>query len=74
VIGDVRVLGGFFISLPGKTVEAFEAADVRFCNDAILVTAARSLPIRAGRQFGASIQFGRHPREKTMNWQIKISG
>ena len=59
VIGDVRDAGGFFVNLPGRTVEAFEAAGARFYNDAILVTAVGSLPIRAGRQFTASRKLGR---------------
>ena len=59
VIGDVRDAGGFFVNLPGRTVEAFEAAGARFYNDAILVTAVGSLPIRAGRQFEASRKLGR---------------
>lgn len=59
VIGDVRDRNGFFVNLPGRTVEAFEAAGARFYNDAILVTAVGSLPIRAGRQFTASRKLGR---------------
>jgi hypothetical protein len=59
VIGDVRDVGGFFVNLPGRTVEAFEAAGAKFYNDAILVTAVGSLPIRVGRQFTASRKLGR---------------
>ncbi len=59
VIGDVRDAGGSFVNLPGKTVEAFEAAGARLYNDAILVTAVGSLPIRAGRQCEASRKLGR---------------
>ena len=59
VIGGVRDAGGFFVNLPGRTVDAFEAAGARFYNDAILVTAVGSLPIRAGRQFTASRKLGR---------------
>jgi hypothetical protein len=59
VIGDVRDAKGFFVNLPGHTVEAFEAAGARFYNDAILATAVGSLPIRAGRQFEASRKLGR---------------
>lgn len=59
VIGDVRDEGGFFVNLPGLTVEAFEAAGARFYNDAILVTAVGSLPIRVGRQFTAARKLGR---------------
>lgn len=59
VIGDVRDAEGFFVNLPGLTVEAFEAAGARFYNDAILVTAVGSLPIRVGRQFTAARKLGR---------------
>ncbi|MDX5357464.1 MAG: hypothetical protein LPK12_06965 [Rhodobacterales bacterium] len=45
--------------VPGLTVEAFEAAGARFYNDAILVTAVGSLPIRVGRQFTAARKLGR---------------
>jgi hypothetical protein len=59
VVGDVRDDDGGYVNLPGRTVEAFEAAHARFYNDAILVTAVGSLPIRAGRQFTASRKLGR---------------
>jgi DNA modification methylase len=59
VVGDVRDEDGCFVNLPGRTVEAFEAAGARFYNDAILVTAVGSLPVRAGRQFVASRKLGR---------------
>jgi DNA modification methylase len=59
VVGDVRDADGFYINLPGRTVEAFERAGARYYNDAILVTAVGSLPIRAGRQFVASRKLGR---------------
>jgi DNA modification methylase len=59
VIGDVRDGDGCYVNLPGRTVEAFEAAGARFYNDAILVTAVGSLPVRVGRQFEASRKLGR---------------
>jgi len=59
VIGDVRDARGIFANLPGRTIELFEAAGARFYNDAILVTAVGSLPIRVGRQFEASRKLGR---------------
>lgn len=59
VIGDVRDDAGCFVNLPGRTIEAFEAAGARFYNDAILVTAVGSLPVRVGRQFVASRKLGR---------------
>lgn len=59
VIGDVRDECGCYVNLPGRTVDAFEAAGTRLYNEAILVTAVGSLPIRAGKQFAASRKLGR---------------
>lgn len=59
VIGDVRDAHGCYVNLPGRTIEAFEAAGARLYNEAILVTAVGSLPIRAGKQFAASRKLGR---------------
>lgn len=59
VVGDVRDTQGFYVNLPGRTVEAFEAAGARYYNEAILVTAVGSLPIRTGRQFTAARKLGR---------------
>jgi hypothetical protein len=58
VVGDVRDADGCYLSFPQHTIEAFEAAGLRLYNDAILVTAAGSLPIRAGRQFAAGRKLG----------------
>lgn len=58
VVGDVRDAAGCFRNFPGATIDAFEAAGLRLYNDAILVTAAGSLPIRAGKQFTASRKLG----------------
>ncbi len=59
VIGDVRDDHGCYVSLPGRTIDAFEAAGARLYNDAILVTAVGSLPIRVARQFEISRKLGR---------------
>jgi len=59
VVGDVRDDDGCYVNLPGRTVEAFEAAGARFYNDGILVTAVGSLPVRVGRQFEVSRKLGR---------------
>jgi hypothetical protein len=59
VIGDVRDEHGCYVNLPGKTVDAFEAAGARLYNDAVLVTAVGSLPIRVARQFEVSRKLGR---------------
>lgn len=58
VVGDVRGKDGCYLSFPQATIEAFTAAGLKLYNDAILVTAAGSLPIRAGRQFQVSRKLG----------------
>jgi len=59
VVGDVRDRKGFYRNFPGHTVEAFEAAGLHLYNEAILVTAVGSLPIRAGKQFAATRKLGK---------------
>lgn len=59
VVGDVRGKDGCYYNFVGDTVEAFRAAGLGYYNEAILVTAAGSLPIRAGRQFEASRKLGK---------------
>jgi len=59
VVGDVRDRKGFYRNFPGHTIEAFEAAGLRLYNEAILVTAVGSLPIRAGKQFAATRKLGK---------------
>ena len=59
VVGDVRDPKGFYRNFPGHTIAAFEAAGLRLYNEAILVTAVGSLPIRAGKQFAATRKLGK---------------
>lgn len=59
VVGDARGRDGFYYGFPWHTVEAFERAGLRLYNEAVLVTAAGSLPLRAGRQFAAARKFGK---------------
>jgi DNA modification methylase len=59
VVGDIRDRQGFYRNFPGHTINAFEAAGLRLYNEAILVTAVGSLPIRAGKQFAATRKLGR---------------
>lgn len=59
VVGDIRDRAGFYRSLPADTVRAFEAAGARFYNEAVLVTAVGSLPIRVGKQFVGGRKLGR---------------
>jgi 16S rRNA G966 N2-methylase RsmD len=59
IVGDVRDAKGMYVNLPGRSIEAFEAAGLRLYNDAILITAAGSLPIRAGKQFESRRKLGK---------------
>jgi len=59
VVGDVRDKKGFYCNLPGDTIAAFEAAGARLYNEAILVTAVGSLPIRVGKQFASGRKLGK---------------
>jgi hypothetical protein len=43
----------------GDTVQAFRDAGLSYYNEAILVTMAGSVPIRAGKQFTASRKLGK---------------
>ena len=59
VVGDFRCKKGFYRNFVGATVAAFEAAGARFYNEAILVTAVGSLPIRVGKQFKSGRKLGK---------------
>lgn len=59
VVGDYRCKKGFYRNFTGETVAAFEAAGARFYNEAILVTAVGSLPIRITKQFQAARKLGK---------------
>lgn len=59
VVGDFRDKKGFYRNFTGETVAAFEAAGARFYNEAILVTAVGSLPVRVGKQFKAGRKLGK---------------
>lgn len=59
VVGEVRDKKGNYYDFVGDTVQAFRDAGLAYYNEAILVTAVGSLPIRAGKQFSASRKFGK---------------
>ena len=59
MVGDVRDRAGFYYGFPWHTIEAFQAAGLHLYNEAVLVTAAGSLPIRAGRSFGSTRKLGK---------------
>lgn len=59
VVGDVRDRKGNYRGFVRDTELAFEAAGAHLYNEAILVTAAGSLPLRAGRQFDVARKLGK---------------
>ena len=59
VVGDVRGKDGCYYGFPWHTCKAFAEAGLRLYNEAVLVTAVGSLPIRAGRQFSAGRKLGK---------------
>lgn len=59
VVGDFRDSKGFYRNFVSDTITAFQDAGARLYNEAILVTIAGSLPIRAGGQFTASRKLGK---------------
>jgi DNA methylase len=59
VVGDVRDRKGFYRAFPWHTVEAFQAAGCHLYNEAALVTAVGSLPIRILRQFDGARKLGK---------------
>jgi hypothetical protein len=59
VVGDVRDKAGNYYGFPSHVIEAFQAAGLALYNEAILVTAVGSLPIRAAKQFATSRKLGK---------------
>lgn len=59
VVGDVRGPDGMYRNLPAETIDAFLSAGLGYYNEAILVAAIGSLPIRIGKQFSAGRKLGK---------------
>jgi DNA modification methylase len=59
VVGDVRDAKGFYRSFVADTIVAFQDVGLKLYNEAILVTAVGSLPIRVGKQFGSYRKLGK---------------
>lgn len=59
VVGEVRGKDGNYYGFVPDTIEAFRRAGLGYYNEIILVTAAGSLPIRAGKQFQATRKVGK---------------
>ncbi len=59
VVGDIRDGKGFYRRLISDTEQAFTDAGARLYNEAVLVTAVGSLPIRVGKQFESGRKLGK---------------
>jgi hypothetical protein len=59
IVGEVRGPDGNYVGFVPDTIRAFMDAGFGYYNEAILVTAAGSLPVRTRRQFETSRKFGR---------------
>ena len=59
VVGDIRDKRGFYRNFVSDTIAAFQDAGALLYNEAVLVTAVGSLPIRVGRQFEACRKLGK---------------
>jgi DNA modification methylase len=59
VVGEVRGSDGNYYNFVGDTVAAFIDAGLKLYNEAILVTAVGSLPIRAAEAFSKSRKLGK---------------
>lgn len=59
VVGEVRGGDGAYYNFVPDTINAMEAAGLRYYNDIVLVTAIGSLSVRAGRAFEATRKIGK---------------
>ena len=59
VVGDVRDKKGMYRNFVSDTIAAFQDAGAKLYNEAILVTAVGSLPIRVGKQFESGRKLGK---------------
>lgn len=59
VVGDFRDKQGNYRNFVGETISAFLAAGLRLYNEAILITAVGSLPIRIDKQFRSGRKLGK---------------
>lgn len=59
VVGEVRDKRGVYYNFVGDTIAAFIDAGLAYYNEAVLVTSAGSLPIRARKQFLSGRKIGK---------------
>jgi hypothetical protein len=60
VVSNYRNKEGFYRDLVGLTVQSFEACNVHFYNEAVLINSTGTLCLRAGRWFVSTRKLGRH--------------
>lgn len=59
VVGEIRGKDGFYRHFVQETIDAFELAGAAYYNEALFVSPAGTLPIRAAKQFVVSRKLGR---------------
>jgi DNA modification methylase len=59
VVGDIRDKQGFYRNFVSDTIAAFEAVGAKLYNEAILVTACGTLPLRVARSFPSGRKLGK---------------
>lgn len=59
VVGEIRGQDGFYRHFVQETIDAFELAGAAYYNEALFVSPAGTLPIRAAKQFVVSRKLGR---------------
>lgn len=59
VVGDIRDKKGMYRNFVSDTITAFQDAGAMLYNEAVLITAVGSLPIRVGRQFSTARKLGK---------------
>ena len=69
VVGDFRARDGFYRGFVADTIAAYESAGARLYNDAVLVTAHGSLPLRVGKQFARFRKLGKTHQNVLTFWK-----
>jgi len=59
VVGEIRNEQGYYRDFVGDTVDSFRRAGLNYYNEAVLLTAIGTLPVRAGRIFEAARKLGK---------------
>ena len=73
VVGDIRDKQGFYRNFVSDTISAFQDAGMRLYNEAILVTAVGSLPIRVIRAFQSNRKLGKTHQNVLIFYQGKVN-